>query len=139
MGRRPNETRELTVVAAVIRDGKGRVLLTQRPRDSHMGGLWEFPGGKIDDGEAPAEALERELEEELGLEITVGTPLTFAVHEEPGLRILLLFYDATIDRGFATARHGQAIRWVRPSELSSYPTPPADAELVHRLANGSIP
>ena len=139
MGRGPDENRELTVVAAVIRDAKGRVLLTQRPRDSHMGGLWEFPGGKIDDGEAPAEALARELDEELGLEITVGAPLTFAVHEEPGLRILLLFYAATIDRGVATARHGQAIRWVTPSELPSYPTPPADAELVHRLAGGSIP
>ncbi|MBD3856847.1 MAG: (deoxy)nucleoside triphosphate pyrophosphohydrolase, partial [Acidobacteria bacterium] len=89
-----NPPREITVVAAVIRDQEDRVLLTKRPEGRHMGGLWEFPGGKINDGEAPGEALVRELEEELGIGIEVQRPLTFAVHEEPGLRILLLFYGA---------------------------------------------
>jgi 8-oxo-dGTP diphosphatase len=131
--------REITVVAAVIRDEKGRVLLTQRPQDRHMGGLWEFPGGKIDDGEGPAEALLRELDEELGLAAEVGQPLTFAIHEEPGLRILLLFFNARILSGVPSAREGQAVEWASPSELHSYPTPPADAEIVRRLADGLIP
>jgi 8-oxo-dGTP diphosphatase len=132
-------TREITVVAAVIRDGEGRVLLAQRPLDRHMGGLWEFPGGKIDDGEGPAEALVRELDEELGLAIEVEQPLTFAVHEEPGLRILLLFFGARILSGEPHAHEGQAVQWVPADELPSYATPPADADIVRRLADGSIP
>ena len=130
------EEREITVVAAVIRDAQGRVLLTQRPVDRHMGGLWEFPGGKIDDGEAPAEALVRELDEELGVEIRVEKPLTFAVHEEPGLRILLLFYSASILDGTPQGHEGQAVEWVPANDLMSYPSPPADAELIRQLAAG---
>jgi len=132
-------TRDITVVAAVIRDAGGRVLLTPRPKDRHMGGLWEFPGGKIDDGEGPVEALVRELEEELCLTAVIDQPLTFAVHEEPGLRILLLFFSARILSGAPRPREGQAVKWVPVSELPSYPTPPADADIVQRLANGSIP
>jgi 8-oxo-dGTP diphosphatase len=131
--------REITVVAAVIRDAQGRVLLTQRPEGRHMGGLWEFPGGKIDDGEAPGEALVRELGEELGIEIVVQGPLTFAVHEEPGLRILLLFYGARIVRGEPRGHEGQAVEWVETAELHSFPAPPADADLIRRLAESSIP
>jgi 8-oxo-dGTP diphosphatase len=129
---------EITVVVAVIHDHQGRVLLSQRAKDGHMGGLWEFPGGKIDDGERPSDALVRELEEELGITITVESPLTFAVHEEPGLRILLLFYRARIDSGEPHGREGQAVEWVPVTELPSYPTPPADAELVQCLADGSL-
>jgi 8-oxo-dGTP diphosphatase len=134
-----NPPREITVVAAVIRDEEGRVLLSQRPENGHMGGLWEFPGGKIDDGEAPNEALVRELGEELGIEIVVQRPLTFAVHEEPGLRILLLFFEARISGGEPHGHEGQAVKWVAVNELSAFPTPPADAELVRLLARGSIP
>ena len=103
-----------------------------------MSGLWEFPGGKIDGGEAPADALVRELDEELGMVVEVGRPLTFAVHEEPGMRILLLFYAAVIVSGEPHGHEGQAVEWVPVTELPSYPTPPADAELVRRLADGSI-
>jgi 8-oxo-dGTP diphosphatase len=123
-----------TVVAAVIRDANGHVLLTKRPPGSHMGGLWEFPGGKVEDCEAPQDALTRELHEELGLEIRVEQPITFAVHEEPGLRILLLFFAARIVAGEPRGREGQAVRWVPATELPSYHTPPADAEIVRRLA-----
>ncbi len=126
--------RNLTVVAAVIRDGDGRVLLTRRPRDRHMGGLWEFPGGKVDDGEAPSDALTRELREELGVAAGVERPITFAVHEEWGLRILLLFYAVQILDGEPKGKEGQAVAWVPVTELASYPTPPADAELVRSLS-----
>jgi 8-oxo-dGTP diphosphatase len=132
-------TRELTVVAAVIRDGDGRVLLTRRPDDSHMGGLWEFPGGKVDDREAPADALVRELREELGVAAGIERPITFAVHEEQGLRILLLFYAARILDGEPKGKEGQAVAWVPVAELASYPTPPADAELVRIFTTGKSP
>ena len=99
-----------------------------------MGGLWEFPGGKVEDGESPAGALLRELDEELGVSAEIGSPLTFAVHEETGLRVLLLFFDTSIEGQKPISKEGQALRWVPPSELHAYPTPPADAELVRRLA-----
>ncbi len=131
--------RAFTVVAAVIRNAEGNILLTRRPDDTHMGGLWEFPGGKIEDGESPPQALERELAEELGIEVEVGLPITFAVHEEPQLRILLLFYAATIVAGRPRGDRGQPIAWVAPGRLPSYPTPPADAELIARLASLDLP
>jgi 8-oxo-dGTP diphosphatase len=134
MSRDDGSTAAVTVVAAVLRDTQGRILLSSRPEGRHMAGLWEFPGGKVDDGESPTAALMRELDEELGLEIRVDDPITFAVHEEPGLRILLLFYGATIVAGRPTPREGQDIVWVEPKRLRSYPTPPADAKLVDRLA-----
>jgi len=124
----------ITVVAAVIRNHEGRILLTTRPEGSHMAGLWEFPGGKVEDGEAPAAALVRELDEELGLHIEVGEPITFSVHEEPELRILLLFYAATVVSGAARSREGQEIAWVAPPDLIAYPTPPADAALIRGLS-----
>jgi len=127
-------TTNLTVVAAVIRDAEDRVLLTQRLQGRHMGGLWEFPGGKVDDGESPSDALERELHEELGIDVRIEQPITFAVHEEPGLRILLLFYAVRIIGGEPRGREGQAVEWVPVTELPSYPTPPADAEIVRHLA-----
>ena len=126
-------------MAAVIRDGEGRVLLTRRPDDRHMGGLWEFPGGKVDNGEAPADALVRELREELGVEAAVERPITFTVHEERGLRILLLFFAACLLDGEPKGEEGQEVAWVPVAELPSYPTPPADAELVRRLATGESP
>jgi 8-oxo-dGTP diphosphatase len=125
--------RSPTVVAAVIRDIDDKVLLARRPQGRHMGGLWEFPGGKVRDGEAPARALVRELVEELGISVEVGNPITFAVHEEPGMRILLLFYAATIVDGEPRPQEGQAIAWVPRAELDRYPTPPADAALVRQL------
>ena len=130
--------REITVVAAVIQDAEGRILLTRRATDRHMGGLWEFPGGKVDDGEGPPEALVRELEEELGITVAVENPLTFAVHEETDLRILLLFYRARIEAGKPQGREGQPVEWVPVVDLSSYPTPPADAELVRQLVDGTF-
>jgi 8-oxo-dGTP diphosphatase len=124
----------MLVVAAVIRDDDNRILLTRRPAGSDMGGLWEFPGGKVEDGEAPIVALDRELEEELALSVKIGSPLTFAVHEEPGMRIVLLFFAASLGDSQPTALEGQEIAWVAPEDLPSYPTPPADAELIRLLA-----
>ncbi len=121
------------VTAAVIRDERGRVLLARRPAGRHMAGLWELPGGKVDDGEEPAAALARELEEELGVAAEVGEPLTFAVHSEPGLRVLLLFFRTRVVAGPVEPREGQEVAWVAPADLGRYPTPPADAGLVRQL------
>jgi 8-oxo-dGTP diphosphatase len=127
------------VVAAVIRDAAGRILLARRPRAAHMGGLWEFPGGKVEDGESPPAALERELAEELAVTVAVREPITFAVHEEPGLRILLLFYEAELVGGMPRPLEGQEVAWVDSGELTAYPTPPADAALVELLSRRASP
>ncbi len=128
--------RRFTVVAAVIFDDEGRVLLARRPKGKHMGGLWEFPGGKVGDEESPAGALEREIREELGVEIEVGEPLTFAVHCEPALEILLLFYRAVITSGTPVGLEGQELAWAAISDLYGYEMPPADGGLVAFLADG---
>ncbi len=130
----PPEKR-FTVVAAVITDDEGKILLARRPDGAHMGGLWEFPGGKVEDGESHAEALVRELDEELGISAVVGRPLTFAIHREIDLEILLLFFSAEIADGAPRPREGQEIRWVRPDELGNYQMPPADDEVVGLLVD----
>jgi len=122
------------VVAAVIRDGSGRYLVAQRRPGSHLGGLWEFPGGAVESGEEPAAALARELTEELGVGAEIGEPVTFAWHRDDSRDVLLLFYRASIRTGTPHGREGQAVRWVSAGELAALPTPPADASLIRSLA-----
>ena len=130
-------TPTLSATVMLLRDRRSRleVFMVERHRrvDFTTNAL-VFPGGKVDEGEAPHDALARELREELGLEVRVERPITFAVHEEPGLRILLLFYAVQIVDGKPRGREGQAVKWVSVTDLPSYPTPPADAEIVRRLA-----
>jgi len=121
------------VVAAVIRDAGGRYLVALRPAGRAMAGLWEFPGGTVEDGEHAEAALERELLEELGVEVAVGAPLTFAWHREAGREILLLFYRVRLLAGEPHGREGQEVRWVTAAELTRLPTPPADAGLIRDL------
>ncbi|HUK13867.1 MAG TPA: (deoxy)nucleoside triphosphate pyrophosphohydrolase [Thermoanaerobaculaceae bacterium] len=121
------------VVAAVIRGSDGRYLLGRRLEGSHLGGLWEFPGGGVEPGETPSEALVRELDEELGVAIAVDAPLTFAFHRDAARDVVLLFYRARITGGSPTGRLGQEVAWFAPDALATLPTPPADAELVRFL------
>ena len=130
--------RRITVVAAVIADESGRVLLARRPRGTHMEGLWEFPGGKVGARESPAPALVREIREELGVDVEVGRPLTFAVHSEPGLEILLLFFRASIVAGDPTPLEGQELRWAEVDRLRRLPMPPADRGLVDLLVADGV-
>jgi 8-oxo-dGTP diphosphatase len=125
-------TNLLPVVAAAMIDGGGRVLVQQRPAGKPMAGLWEFPGGKVDAGEAPEAALVRELGEELGIGIEAEalSPLTFASERLGERHLLLLLYLARDWAGEPEARHATALRWVRPAELHALAMPPADLPFI---------
>lgn len=122
------------VVAAVIRGDDGRLLLARRPPGGHLAGLWEFPGGRVEDGETAEAALARELGEELGVEARIGAPLTFAWHRDAAREILLLFYEAELVDGTPHGHEGQEVGWFAAQELPALATPPADAALVHHLS-----
>ncbi len=120
------------VVAVALVDRDGRVLLARRPTGKPMAGLWEFPGGKIRDGESPEAALVRELAEELGLDTAESclAPLTFASHRYADFHLLMPLYVCRVWKGSPRAREGQVLKWVAPDRLKDYPMPPADAPLV---------
>lgn len=125
----------LLVVAVALIDADGRVLIAQRPQGKALEGLWEFPGGKVDAGERPEIALIRELDEELGIAVEEAclAPLTFASHAYPDFHLLMPLYICRRWKGFVTARESQALKWVLPKDLRSYPMPPADAPLIPAL------
>ena len=126
----------LVLVAAVaLLDADGRVLIAQRPPGKALAGLWEFPGGKIEPGERPEETLIRELREELGIEVKEAclAPLTFASHAYDSFHLLMPLYVCRRWDGLVQPREGQALKWVRPRELATYPMPPADEPLIPAL------
>ena len=134
--RRPAEPLETVLVVAVaLVDPDGRVLIAKRPEGKPMAGLWEFPGGKVREGELPEEALVRELDEELGIDITESclAPLSFASHAYDDFHLLMPLYVCRVWKGMASPREGQEIKWVRPVRLGDYPMPPADRPLVAML------
>lgn len=122
----------ILVAACALVDPDGRVLLAQRPEGKSMAGLWEFPGGKVEAGERPEEALIRELNEELGITVREPclAPLTFASHTYPDFHLLMPLFICRRWEGFVRAAEGQAIKWVQPKDLRSYPMPPADIPLI---------
>jgi len=97
-----------------------------------MAGLWEFPGGKLGPGETPEACLIRELREELGLDVAANclAPLTFASHRYPEFHLLMPLYVCRVWEGLPVAREGQALRWLRPRDMTDLPMPPADRPLV---------
>jgi mutator protein MutT len=121
----------LDVVAAVIQRG-GRILITRRPRGSHLEGFWEFPGGKPQAGETHTEALRREIAEELAVVATVGDRIETVDWSYPDRRVRLTFYYCTVE-GEPRPLEGQEMAWVAPADLRRYPFPPADAQLLRRL------
>lgn len=123
------------VVAVALVDVDGRVLIAQRPEGKALAGLWEFPGGKIEPGERPEQALIRELHEELGIEVKAPclAPLTFASHAYDDFHLLMPLYICRKWEGFVLAREGQALKWVEAKALRDYPMPPADAPLLPYL------
>lgn len=125
----------LTVVACALVDADGRVLLAQRPEGKAMAGLWEFPGGKIDEGERPEQALVRELEEELGIETKVDclAPLSFASFAYDDFHLLMPLYVCRRFWGTPQPKEGQTLKWVKPRDMRQYPMPPADEPLIATL------
>ena len=120
------------VVAVALIDTDGRVLIAQRPEGKKLAGLWEFPGGKVEPGERPEQALIRELQEELGIDVAESclAPLTFASHAYEEFHLLMPLYVCRRWMGQVVGAEGQAIAWVRPLKLKDYPMPPADEPLV---------
>jgi len=125
----------LPVVAAALINGHGEVLVQQRPVGKAHGGLWEFPGGKIEPGEAPEEALIRELDEELGIRVELAglVPLAFATAPAGERHLLLLLYVVRRWSGELRPSAADALAWHHPAALRSLPMPPADAPLVAAL------
>jgi len=122
----------MLVSAVALIDRDGRVLLAQRPEGKSMAGLWEFPGGKIEDGETPEAALIRELEEELGINTWQSclAPLTFASHSYASFHLLMPLFACRKWQGTPQSKEGQALKWVKPRDLKSYPMPAADVPLI---------
>jgi mutator protein MutT len=126
---------KIHVVAAVIEDARSHLLIAQRPAGKHMAGAWEFPGGKLESGEAPLEALARELREELGIEIGSGPhrPVRRISHSYSDRDVLI---DVWRVREFVGTPHGldaQALRWCTPDELERAELLPADKPIVAAL------
>ncbi|MGB1952991.1 MAG: (deoxy)nucleoside triphosphate pyrophosphohydrolase [Candidatus Puniceispirillum sp.] len=123
----------LVLVSAVaLVDIDGRILLAQRPAHKKMGGLWEFPGGKIEAGESPEAALIRELQEELDINTSESclAPLSFASHAYDDFHLLMMLFVCRRWHGQPRPVEGGALKWVRPNQLRDYPMPPADIPLI---------
>jgi 8-oxo-dGTP diphosphatase len=131
----------LLVAAAALLDQSGRVLITQRPQDKSLPGLWEFPGGKVEAGEAPEAALVRELKEELDLTVEPDAldPFAFASHAYTDFHLLMPLYVCARWQGEPKLdpQAAQAMKWVHARELRAHPMPPADVVLVERLIERS--
>ncbi|MBI3676136.1 MAG: 8-oxo-dGTP diphosphatase MutT [Proteobacteria bacterium] len=127
----------ILVAACALIDPDGRVLIAQRPADKSMAGLWEFPGGKVETGERPEEALIRELREELSIAVKEAclAPFTFASHSYMDFHLLMPLYVCRKWDGIVVATEHQALKWVKPRDLRSYPMPPADLPLIAMLVD----
>jgi 8-oxo-dGTP diphosphatase len=125
----------LLVAAVALIDADGRVLISKRPEGKQLGGLWEFPGGKVEAGERPETALIRELKEELAIDVAESclAPLTFASHAYEDFHLLMPLYVCRRWNGQAMGAEGQELAWVRPLKLKDYPMPPADIPLIPHL------
>lgn len=125
----------LLVVACALVDVDNRVLIAQRPEGKQLAGLWEFPGGKLDPGERPEDALIRELAEELSITVKAPclAPITFASHAYDDFHLLMPLYVCRRWEGQVMPAEGQAVKWARARDLRNYPMPPADEPLIAPL------
>jgi 8-oxo-dGTP diphosphatase len=122
----------LLVVAAALVNDAGCLLVAQRPAGKSLAGLWEFPGGKVEDGETPEAALVRELTEELAIEVEAGAlqPIGFVSHAYPAFHLLMLLYGCRQWVGEPRGEQGQPLQWVAAADLSELAMPPADVPLL---------
>jgi 8-oxo-dGTP diphosphatase len=121
------------VMAGVLLDDEGRVLLAQRPAGRHQAGMWEFPGGKIEPGETPEAALARELEEEIGVTARHATPLIQVPHEAVGHVLLLDAWVVDQWEGEPRSLEGQALQWLLPTQIDPAVLRPADTPILQAL------
>jgi 8-oxo-dGTP diphosphatase len=121
------------VAAAAIENELGQILLTRRAEDTHQGGLWEFPGGKLDEGESVEQALIRELDEELGIHPTAYRPLIKVQHDYGDRHVILDMWLVSAYKGAASGVEGQPLCWVEREDLASYPMPAADTPVIQAL------
>ncbi|MFH1223723.1 MAG: (deoxy)nucleoside triphosphate pyrophosphohydrolase [Pseudomonadota bacterium] len=128
----------MQVVAAVIKDAEGKVLITQRGKGMDFEGKWEFPGGKVDNGEDLVAALKREISEELNVEIEVGRKLMDWIYKYPFAAINFFAFSAEITKGEVTLTEHMDMKWIEISLLSDYDWVPADVELVKGLVGGLL-
>lgn len=123
------------VAAGVILNDQRQVLLALRPRHKHKGGLWEFPGGKVEQGESVTAALGRELHEELDITVLVAAPFLVVDHDYGDKRVTLDVWLVTAHSGLAHGREGQQIAWVKIDDLDAYAFPEANKPIVTALAS----
>lgn len=127
----------LLVVACALVDADRRVLIAQRPEGKSLAGLWEFPGGKMEPGESPEQAIIRELEEELGIATKTAclAPIAFASHAYPDFHLLMPLFVCRKWTGLPQMREHAALKWVKPTALRDYPMPEADIPLIASLCD----
>ena len=121
------------VVAAVLGDARGRILIARRPAEAHQGGLWEFPGGKLEPGEEALAGLRRELAEELGIQVQAAQPWKQIRHDYGDRRIMLDVYRVTAFAGVPRGCEGQALAWAHPRDLRAADFPAADRPVIAAL------
>lgn len=125
----------ILVAAVALVNPQGQVLLARRPEGKPMAGLWEFPGGKVKEGETPEFALCRELEEELGIDTRecCFAPLGFASHSYDDFHLMMPLYVCRMWKGELTPLEGQELEWVNPMDLAKYDMPEADIPLIYQI------
>ncbi len=123
-------SQRLHVAVGVIRDGEGRILIAQRAKHAHQGGLWEFPGGKVEAGETVQQALRRELAEEVGIQVQAAVPLIKINHDYGDRQVLLDVWNINTFTGQASGCEGQALRWINAGQLQEFSFPAANQPII---------
>ena len=129
---KPRKGHWIPVVAGFLRKD-GKILVGQRPENNSLAGQWEFPGGKIEVGESPEQALSRELFEELGIEAEVGDLKLACSHSYGDVGILILFYEILYWKGEPRAKHHMMLEWIHPEELETRKIPEANRKILDRI------
>lgn len=129
----PQDIPTIRVVAAVIDEGDGRYLITQRRPTAVLPLMWEFPGGKVEPGESDANALMREVRHRLGVEVSVGQLISFVSHPYEHYVVDLFLYECRIIMGSPSARNVHAFKWVTSGDFDRYPFTPADEASMNKL------